>query len=215
MSPIEVLSFSLLCPFSDAYKYLVDSIKKEDPTATNENIKIAITGESAGGGLAAEMTQRLLDEQSESPNEVYPLPVAQLLINPMLDDKTSVEPRKNEYPAPHLIWNHPSNMYAWSTYLGHDHKPGQDKLPKYAAASRRENLQGLPPAWITAGSLDLMREEASEYARRLKEAGVPTEYAEVQGAYHGFLTICEGDEPPMVPVWKSFREFAWKYLLEE
>ncbi|CAJ1954648.1 unnamed protein product [Cylindrotheca closterium] len=201
----------------DAYKYLVDSIKKQDPTATNDNIKIALCGESAGGGLAAEMSQRLLDEYNSNNTKQessYPLPVAQLLINPMLDDRTSVEP-KEEYPANHLIWNHHSNIYAWSTYLGPNHKPGQDKLPKYAAASRRENFKGLPPAWITAGSLDLMCPEAADYAKRLKEAGVPTEYLEIKGAYHGFVTICEGDEPPTIPLWKSFREFARKYLLDE
>lgn len=189
---------------------MVDSIKKEDPTATNENIKIAICGESAGAGLAAEMAQRLLDEHN--PND-YPLPAAQLLLTPMLDDRTSID--QKEYPANHLVWNHPSNIYAWSTYLGPNNKPGQDELPKYAAASRREHLKGLPPAWITAGSLDLLCPEAAEYAKRLKEDGVPTEYFEVKGAYHGFVTMCEGDEPPMVPLWKSLREFVSKYLLED
>lgn len=191
---------------------MVDAIKKKDSTATNDNIRIAICGESAGAGLATEMAQRLLDEYNNGSKD-YPLPVAQLLINPMLDDRTSVAPK--EYPANHLMWNHHSNIYAWTTYLGPNHKPGDAELPKYASASRRTDLTSLPPAWITVGTLDIFHAENLDYARRLKEAGVPTEYFEVEGAYHGFVTVCEGGEPVIVELWKSFREFALKYLLEE
>jgi len=120
------------------------------------------------------LSQRLLDEHDP---KVYPLPVAQILLNPMLDDRTCIDSK--EYPANHLIWNHPSIHFAWDAYLGPNYKPGQDNIPKYASTSRRENLEGLPPAWITAGTLDLFCPEATEYARQLKDARVATEYLEI------------------------------------
>lgn len=191
-----------------AYKWLVDSIKRENPSATNESIRIVISGESSGGGLAAELCQRLLDERND--DDDYPLPVAQLLIYPMLDDRTSVNPG-NGLP-PHLIWSHTSNLYAWGAYLGPSYKPGQDELPKYASASRRANLNGLPPTWVGVGDLDVFLSECQDFAKRTKDAGVPTEYLEVKRAYHGFVTLGTGEEPPVLELWKSWQKFALQYL---
>ena len=45
---------------------------------------------------------------------------------------------------------------------------------------------GLPPTWIAVGTLDLFHAEDVAYARRLTEAGIPTELHVIEGAYHGF-----------------------------
>lgn len=196
--------------FSAAYKWLVESIKRDHPSINNETIQIAISGESSGGGLAAELCQRLLDEHDNDKTNQYPLPVAQLLIYPMLDDRTSIDP-DNSLP-PHLVWSHTSNLYAWSAYLGLKDKPGKDKLPEYASAARRRNLEGLPPTWIAVGDLDVFLSECQDYAQRMKDAGVPTEYLEVRGAYHGFVGLGSGEETPVLSMWNSFRDFASLYL---
>jgi len=47
-------------------------------------------------------------------------------------------------------------------------------------------LRGLPPAFIGVGSIDLFVDEDIDYARRLIDAGVPTELNVVPGAFHGF-----------------------------
>jgi acetyl esterase/lipase len=49
-----------------------------------------------------------------------------------------------------------------------------------------ESLAGLPPTFIGVGSIDLFVDEDIEYARRLVNAGVPTELQVVPGGYHGF-----------------------------
>ena len=49
-----------------------------------------------------------------------------------------------------------------------------------------ENLAGLAPAWIGVGTLDLSVSEDIDYARRLINAGVPTELTVVPGAFHAF-----------------------------
>ena len=211
MCDVGSVSNFLVISYRAAYKWLVDSIKKENPSITNESIRIGVSGESAGGGLAAELCQRFLDEYDPAnAADYYPLPAAQLLIYPMLDDRTSVDSDKSI--PPHLLWSHTSNLYAWSAYFGPNHKPGQEELPQYASATRRRNLEGLPPMWIAVGDLDVFLTECQDYARRMEDAGVPTQYLEVKGAYHGFVSVGSGEEAPVLQHWKSFRDFALQYL---
>jgi acetyl esterase/lipase len=85
------------------------------------------------------------------------------------------------------LWTPKSNQYGWSSYLG-DAVAGPDVSP-YAAAARRENLTGLPPAWIGVGTLDLFHDEDVDYARRLSDSNVPCELHIVPGAFHGFDAV--------------------------
>jgi len=87
----------------------------------------------------------------------------------------------------HFIWNNRMNRAGWSSYLGS--LAGAQKLPPYAAAARRENLQGLPPTWIYASDVELFFNEARSYASRLSAAGVPTDFEIVSGAPHGFESL--------------------------
>lgn len=137
-----------------------------------------VGGESAGAGLAASLTQRLHDEGG-------PQAAAQLLIYPMLDDRTAARTDLDELD--HLVWNNRSNRLGWSAYLGGD--PGSEVVPRYAVPARRGDLGGLPPCWIGVGTLDLFLEEVREYARRLQESGVACELHETPGACHGFLAL--------------------------
>ncbi|KAL7516142.1 hypothetical protein ACHAWX_001193 [Stephanocyclus meneghinianus] len=193
-----------------AYEWLCHHLESQRTDDDKEKqIRIAVAGDSAGGGLAAELCQKLLDE-SDGISRSTPLPVAQLLIYPMLDDRTCVDKKYDSLP-PHLLWNNKSNMYGWSSYLGLHNKPGDDTLPEYASASRRKDLSNLPPAYIVCGDLDLFLEECREYARRLKYHGVDVEYEEVIGGFHGMLSIgCDTDL--VIRLWQSFQSFGQKYL---
>jgi acetyl esterase/lipase len=177
--------------------------------------RIVISGLSAGGGLAAELCQRLLDEtrRGEDRCELVPLPVCQLLIDPMLDDRTCVNRTVSKLP-PHILWNAKSNLYAWSLYLGPHHQPGSANLPKYASASRRECLSGLPPALVLVGDLDLFHEECTKYAHRLKEHGVETEFVVTEGGYHAFMSISLNDGPS-VECWDRFHAFGKRFLFDQ
>ena len=55
-----------------------------------------------------------------------------------------------------------------------------------AAPARRNDLTGLPPAWIGVGTLDLFYEESTAYAERLRDAGVPVHLEVARGAFHAF-----------------------------
>jgi len=183
---------------SKAYSWLVDKVQLEG--------RIAVAGMSAGAGLAAELCQLILDEGS------LPSPVCQLLLDPMLDDRTCVNETISKLP-PHLVWNNQSNMYAWSLYLGPDHKPGDETLPKYASASRRADLSGLPPALITVGNLDLFHDECTEYAQRLKNDGVKADLVVTKGGFHAFMSM-QPDKGPSVEVWNKCHAFGKSFLFD-
>ncbi|TVR18433.1 MAG: alpha/beta hydrolase [Nitriliruptor sp.] len=135
--------------------------------------RIALVGESAGGGLAAAVALLARDR-----GEITP--VVQVLSYPMLDDQTTdagVDPRVLR------LWNQPSNRFGWDAYLGD--LAGQ-VVPATAAPARAGELSGLPPTWIGVGTHDLFYAENAAWVQRLDAAGVPSELFVVDGAYHGF-----------------------------
>jgi len=137
--------------------------------------RITVGGNSAGGGLAAGLALLAHDRGN--------IPLAfQLLIYPMLDDRTTLRTDVDDKRL--RLWSSKSNRFGWGAYLGH--APGGDGVPEYAAPARRLNLAGLPPAWIGVGTCDLFHDEDVNYARRLREAGVPCTLKIVEGAFHGF-----------------------------
>jgi acetyl esterase/lipase len=152
--------------------------------------RIAIGGNSAGAGLAAGLVLRAHDEGQ--------IRVAfQLLIYPMLDDRTALRTDIDERWL--RMWSVKSNRFGWGAYLGQ--APGSDAVPAYAAPARRANLDGLPPAWIGVGTCDLFHDEDIAYARRLNEAGVPCALHIVEGGFHGFDLA-----GPKASVVRAFRE---------
>jgi acetyl esterase/lipase len=161
--------------------------------------RIAVGGESAGGGHAASLAIHARDR-----NEV-PI-VFQLLIYPGLDDRTG-----STRPAPpavgHFMWNASANRLAWSSLLGVP--AGSSRVPAAAVPARVASVAGLPPAWIGVGALDLFVEEDMEYARRLVHAGVATELLVVRGAFHGFDLV--------VPDSEASKQFSasWKTALRK
>lgn len=137
--------------------------------------RIAIGGASAGGGIAAALALFAHDR-----GEIRP--AFQLLVYPMLDDRTVV--RTDHDTSRVRVWTAKSNRFGWASLLGQE--PGSPGVSPYAAPARREDLSGLPPAWIGVGDLDLFHDEDVEFARRLTAAGVPCQLHVVPGAFHGF-----------------------------
>jgi acetyl esterase/lipase len=151
-------------PLEDCYSALtwLSRLPAVDPD------RVAIGGASAGGGLAAALALLARDRGEVSP-------AFQVLAYPMLDDRSSAAAADPN----HRLWSPRSNRFGWSAYLG-----GAD--PQVAVPARRDDLGGLPPAWIGVGTHDLFHDEDLAYARRLTDAGVPCHVEVVLGAFHGF-----------------------------
>ena len=144
--------------------------------------RIALGGASAGGGLTAGLALYIHDHPDDSAGV---RPVFQLLLYPMLDDRTVV---RTDMDTRHVrAWTVKSNRFGWTSYLGGP--PGAADVSPYAAPARRVDLSGLPPAWIGVGTLDLFHDEDIVYAERLRAAGVECEVLEIPGAFHGFDAV--------------------------
>jgi acetyl esterase/lipase len=160
--------------------------------------RIAVGGESAGGGHAAMLAIAARDRRE------FPI-MFQLLIYPMLDDRTG-STRAVPAHIGQFVWNTTSNRFGWTSLLGIP--AGSASVPYGAVPARTENLAGLPPAFISVGSIDLFVDEDIEYARRLNNVGVPAELHVVPGAFHGYDVLVPDAGPS-----KRFTE-SWKIALK-
>ncbi|WP_329375992.1 alpha/beta hydrolase [Streptomyces sp. NBC_01351] len=141
--------------------------------------RIAVAGQSAGGGLTAALAQ-LATHDGRIPLRM------QVLVYPMLDDRTVTRPDPNAYTG-RYIWTRENDKFGWTSLLGHE--PGQDSAAPYAVPARTEDLTGLPPAFVTVGALDLFLDEDITYAHRLLRSGVPTELHVLPGTTHNSFIL--------------------------
>ena len=138
--------------------------------------RIALMGESAGGGHAATLAIKARDRGE--------VPVLfQALVYPMIDDRTGSSVQLPWHVAT-VGWSAAENRLGWASFLGLD--PGSAIVPPEAAPARLQNVADLPSAWIGVGSVDLFAAEDIDYARRLSLANVPVELLVVPGGFHGF-----------------------------
>ena len=159
----------------DAYAALAWLHAEADALGVDRT-RVAVSGDSAGGGLAAGLALLARDRAE------FPL-AFQHLVFPGLDDRTCL--RSDLSPlVGEFIWTRASNQYAWTAWLGG--APGRPGVSAYAAPARAVDLTRLPPACLQVGALDLFVEEDVDYARRLMAAGVPCELHVYPGAPHGF-----------------------------
>ena len=135
--------------------------------------RVAIMGDSAGGGIAASVALLARDRNVNL--------AKQILVYPMLDDRNT-EP--NPSLAPFLTWTYDNNFTGWSAVLGED--LGSENVSPVAAPARLEDFRGVAPAYIEVGELDVFRDEAIAYGQHLALADIPIELHVHYGAPHGF-----------------------------
>lgn len=140
-----------------------------------DTTRIALAGESAGGGHAAALALMARDKGE--------IPVCLLMLDsPMLDDRTGSTTEPHPYTG-EFVWTPEKNRYGWGAMLGM--APGGADVPVAAVPARAEALEGMPATFINVGALDLFLEESLEFVRRLSRAGVPVELHVAPGVYHG------------------------------
>ena len=145
--------------------------------------RIAVIGESAGGGLAAATALMARDTGG-------PKLAAQVLIYPMLDHRTGGDAcRWNNRSTGEWVWTRKSNQFGWEALRG-DY-PVDDARKGWFSPALADDLSGLPPTLLLTGSLDLFFDEDLDFARRLVDAGVPVELHSYPGAIHAFNMMAE------------------------
>jgi len=143
--------------------------------------RIAIAGQSAGGGLAA--ATALMAKDRGGPPLCF-----QLLEIPELDDRLDTPSMLAFVDTP--LWNRPNAVWSWRHYLGPDHR---GEVSPYAAPARAEDLSGLPPAFVSTMEFDPLRDEGIHYAQRLMQAGVSVELHNYPGTFHGSALFTHAD----------------------
>jgi triacylglycerol lipase len=164
-------------PQEDVYAALEWLVANSDELGVDP-MRIAVMGESAGGGLAAAVAQMVRDRAEHHL-------CGQILTYPMLDYRTGGPNDCYNNPiVGEFVWTREKNQFGWSCLRG-DYDLDDERIGWFSPSVAR-SLIGLAPASICTGSLDLFYDENCDYARRLKEDGVPVEINIYQGAFHGF-----------------------------
>ncbi len=138
--------------------------------------RVAVGGQSAGGGLAAAVA--LLARDRGGPSLCF-----QFLGIPELDHRLDTASMRAFVDTP--LWNRPNAELSWEFYLGPDVGP----VSPYASPALAADLAGLPPAYVTTMEFDPLRDEGITYALRLLEAGVTVELHSFPGTFHGSTLI--------------------------
>jgi acetyl esterase/lipase len=139
--------------------------------------RVAVVGNSAGGGLAAGLA--LLARDRRGPAICF-----QYLGIPELDDRLETPSMQEFVDTP--MWSRPSAEASWRMYLGERY--GGD-VSAYAAPARAADLTGLPPTYVSTMEYDPLRDEGILYALRLLQSGVNVELHSFPGTWHGSTAI--------------------------
>ncbi len=138
--------------------------------------RLMVGGDSAGGNLAAVVALAARDGDG-------PKIAGQVLIYPATDFAMT-HPSHSE-PETSILLTHSVIKWFCNHYLN-----GAFDIENWKASpARAKTLAGLPPAYLLTAGADPLRDEGDEYAKRLKEAGVPVTYRHFPGQFHGFFTM--------------------------
>jgi acetyl esterase len=137
--------------------------------------RIAVAGDSAGGNLAAVVSQ--LARDAGGPSIRF-----QLLWYPATTWDTSLPSFTENARAPILDLDSIAEFSKW-------YADGVDMKdpPATLVPARAADLSGLPPAYIAVAGHDPLRDDGVRYGELLAAAGVPVEVHNAASLVHGYL----------------------------
>jgi acetyl esterase len=138
--------------------------------------RIAVAGDSAGGNLAAVVSQLARDDGG-------PELCFQLLIYPVVDhefDSVSMNDNAEGY-----FLTRDAMRWFYSHYLN---DPAEGDDPRVSPV-RADDLSGLPPAFVITAEYDPLRDQGRSYAAAMAEAGTPVVATTYAGMFHGFFSM--------------------------
>jgi acetyl esterase len=156
-----------------AYRWTLDHA--EDLGADPE--RVVVGGDSAGGTLAAVVSQLARDEAVK-------LPAFQLLIYPATDYAGTTRSRTLFADGFFLT----KQQIDW---FRHNYLDGADVdlCDPRVSPLLADDLSGLPPALLLTGGFDPLRDEGKHYAQAMRAAGVMVDHREFNSLVHGFTTF--------------------------
>ena len=159
-------------PAEDSYEALKWANDHADTLGISKE-HIALAGDSAGGCLAAAVTQMARDRGLHVKLRF------QLLLYPFVDQSMSSESNRLYTDTP--MWNSTLSKQMTGGYVQDPH------VENYVYASPIEGcLEHLPDAYIETAEFDCLHDDGINYAQKLHLAGVTVEVNETKGTMHGF-----------------------------
>jgi acetyl esterase len=155
-----------------AYRFARDAANRFGAPAG----RAAIGGDSMGGNFAAIACQDLKRAGE-------PQPVLQLLVYPCVDaacESASMTTYADAFPLSRATME-------W--FVGHYMGPGDSPADPRLSPLRTQDLSGLAPAVVVTAGFDPLLDQGEAYARRLKEAHVPTVYRCYDSLAHAFTAF--------------------------
>jgi acetyl esterase len=138
--------------------------------------RLAVAGDSAGGNLAAVVSQQLRDAGG-------PPLAAQFLVYPATDVTGEYASRAENGEGYFL------DLPTMGWFMGHYAPDPALHTDPRVSPLRHEDLTGLPPAVVVTAELDPLRDEGEAYATALAAAGVPVEVRRFDEMIHGFFDM--------------------------
>jgi acetyl esterase len=134
--------------------------------------RLAVAGESSGANLCAALALRTRDRGG-------PVLAHQYLLFPPLGVNLDTESYRTH--GHDLLLTRAALRWFWCNYVGSD----LGSVPPEAAPLNAPDLTRVAPTTIVVAEYDALRDDGIAYARRLREASVPTSLIEWKGMTHG------------------------------
>ena len=145
-----------------------------------DSTRIAVGGDSAGGNMATAVC--LMAREKGGPSLTH-----QLLIYPVVDLFSMDTASYRDHGEGYLLTA--AGMFYYRNHYLPNREDGKNP---YASPLLENDLRGLPPATVVIPRLDILADEGTAYAERLKEAGVPVTCLTYDQMIHAFLN-CLGE----------------------
>jgi acetyl esterase len=138
--------------------------------------RIAVGGDSAGGALAAVVSQ--MAKEKAAPKIAF-----QLLLFPTTHIGAET-PSRSEFSEGYFLEGKTIEWF-FENYLPTDIDTSDPRISPLCAP----DLSGLPPAYVMLGGFDPLHDEGLQYAEKLKAAGVKVEVADYPELVHCFVYL--------------------------
>jgi acetyl esterase len=140
--------------------------------------RLAVGGDSAGGNLAAVVSQLAKVEGG-------PAIAFQLLIYPVTQLGADAETRSMRENGKGYFLEKEGMDWFTRCYAPDPRHRADPRLSPLLCT----DLSGLPPAYVVTAGFDPLRDEGKDYADKLDAAGVPVTYVNYPGMVHGFFSM--------------------------
>lgn len=149
--------------------------------------RIVVSGDSAGGNLAAAVTLMARDRG-------IAMPAGDILIYPVADRRMITDSMRKFTDTP--MWDARLSKMMWECYLGEEFlnistvffsEKGKGGI-EYASLVEEENFAGFPPTYMEVAEFDCLHDEGVALLERIKQTGVSVELHEIKNACHGYET---------------------------